>query len=208
MIKEALDQCGLIAILRGIQPDEVTTIAHGLYSEGFRLLEVPLNSPQPFESIRRLKESLPNDCIVGAGTVYLPAQVEEVRAAGGTLIVMPHCDAEVVQVARSAQLDVLPGVATPTEAFEALRLGVTLLKAFPADHLGPATIRAWRLVLPQEVSLIPVGGILLSNVTPLVASGAIGLGIGSALYRPGAASADVIRRGREFVAAWREATAT
>jgi 2-dehydro-3-deoxyphosphogalactonate aldolase len=202
VLRGALSQRGLIAILRGVQPHEVVEIGQGLYSIGFRIIEVPLNSPEPIQSIGNLRTALPADCQVGAGTVYLPAQVESVRAAGGSLIVMPHCAAAVIDAARTAKLDVLPGVATPTEAFAAFAAGITLLKFFPADHLGPTTMKAWLSVLPREMGLIPVGGICPENVSSFVSAGAIGFGIGSALYKPGMTAAEVTQRGQHFMAAW------
>lgn len=207
MLKEALHHCGLIAILRGIQPDEAVEVSLKLYDAGFRVIEAPLNSPEPFDSIRRIRESLPFDCIVGAGTVYLPSQVEQVRAAGGSVIVMPHSDQAIIAAAKAAQMEILPGVATATEAFAAFTAGATLLKVFPADHLGPATMKAWLSVLPPQVGLIPVGGVQPSNVGTFVAAGAAGLGIGSSLYKPGMMASDVATKAEEFVAAWRAAKA-
>jgi 2-dehydro-3-deoxyphosphogalactonate aldolase len=207
MLREALRHCGLIAILRGIRPDEVVGVGEQLYCAGFRVLEVPLNSPEPIESIRKLRQNLPMDCVVGAGTVYQAVQVDQVRAAGGQLIVMPHSDGAVIASAIAAQLYVLPGVATPTEAFAAFRTGTTLMKFFPADHLGPAALKAWLSVLPREVGLIPVGGIHLENLRTFLDAGATGFGVGSTLYKPGMTAQDVARRGSEFIEAWRFAQA-
>ncbi len=207
MLRDALLQCGLVAILRGIRPDEISSVAEILYTQGFRVIEVPLNSPQPVESIRRLSEVLPADSIVGAGTVFLPAQVEEVRAAGGRLIVMPHNDRSVIQAAITAHLEVIPGVATASEAFAAFAAGPTLLKVFPADHLGPAVLKAWLSVLPRQIGLIPVGGITPENLGVFVAAGAVGLGVGSALYKPGMTAGNIESRAKAFVTAWQQATA-
>jgi 2-dehydro-3-deoxyphosphogalactonate aldolase len=204
MLREALRQCGLIAILRGIRPKEAVEVGEKLYSVGFRIIEVPLNSPEPTQSIRNLRRALPADCVVGAGTVYLSRQVEDIRAAGGSLIVV-HNDLAVIAAAASANLDVLPGVATPTEAFAAYAAGINLLKFFPADHLGPTTLKAWFSVLPREVVIIPVGGIVPENLGLFVKAGAIGFGLGSALYKPGRTSQDVEQRGVEFMVAWRAA---
>ena len=202
MLREKLRECGLIAILRGVRPDEVLDVALELYSIGFRIIEVPLNSPEPVQSIRNLRSGLPADCVVGAGTVYLPDQVEAVRAAGGSLIVMPHSAGAIIAAAADAKLDVLPGVATPTEAFTAFAAGITLLKFFPADHLGPTAMKAWLSVLPNEIGLIPVGGICPENMSSFVSAGAVGFGLGSALYKPGLTAREVKHRGEQFVAAW------
>lgn len=202
MLREALRECGLIAILRGVMPNEVLQIGAQLYSIGFRIIEVPLNSPQPIESITNLRKGLRADCQVGAGTVYLTSQVEAVKGAGGSLVVMPHCSTAVIGAARAAKLDVLPGVATPTEAFTSFAAGITTLKFFPADHLGPTTLKAWLSVLPREVELIPVGGICPENLDSFVSAGATGFGLGSALYQPGMSVADIVERGKSFMAAW------
>lgn len=202
MLREALRRCELVAILRGVTPNEVLQIGEQLYSIGFRIIEVPLNSPQPIQSITNLRRGLPADCLVGAGTVYQTSQVEDVKCAGGSLVVMPHCSAAVIAAATAAKLDVLPGVATPTEAFIAFDAGITTLKFFPADHLGPTTLKAWLSVLPSEVELIPVGGICPENLDSFVSAGATGFGLGSALYKPGMTVADVAERGKKFMAAW------
>ena len=202
MLSERLRECGLIAILRGVRPDEVVEVGMELYSIGFRIIEVPLNSPEPIQSIRSLRAALPAECMIGAGTVYTANQVEAVRAAGGSLIVMPHSAIAIITAAADAKLDVLPGVATPTEAFTAYAAGITLLKFFPADHLGPTTMKAWLSVLPNEIGLIPVGGICPENITSFVSAGAAGFGLGSALYKPGLTAREVRHRGEQFMAAW------
>jgi len=203
MLKTAMQHCGLIAILRGIRPDEVAAIGLALYKAGFRVIEVPLNSPQPFESIGLLRATLPADCVVGAGTVLSTAQVAEVKKAGGELIVMPHSDAKVIAAAKQLELACAPGVATLTEAFAALAAGADALKMFPAEQLGPVVLKAWRAVIPNEVALIPVGGITPANMAPFVAAGASGLGLGSALYKPGLSAITVGHNADEFIAAWR-----
>lgn len=207
MLDQALQTCGLIAILRGLRPAEAAGVGAALYAAGFRVVEVPLNSPEPFESVRNLRRALPADCVVGAGTVLSAAQVAEVRAAGGQLVVMPHCDPVVIRAARAEELWVAPGVATPTEAFAALAAGATALKLFPAEALPPEVVKAWRAVLPAGTRLVPVGGITAANLAPYLAAGAAAFGIGSAVYRPGAAAAEVGARAAEFVAAWRAAVA-
>lgn len=204
MLKEALKQCGLIAILRGIRPDEAETIGTVLYDAGFRVIEVPLNSPEPFESIRLLRNSLPANCVVGAGTVLSPAQVQQVKDAGGQLIVMPHSDPAVIAAATAAGLASAPGVATVTEAFAALAAGADILKMFPAEQLGPAVVKAWRAVIPASVSLAPVGGITPANLKSFSEAGASGFGLGSALYKPGMTADQVRQNAVDFINAWQQ----
>ena len=176
----------LVAVLRGITPAEVPAIADALTAEGFRVLEVPLNSPDPFASIRALSAAYGTDCLVGAGTVIDAADVARVREAGGRLIVMPHADVAVVREAKRHGLICLPGVATPTEAFAALAAGADGLKLFPAEAMVPAALRAWRAVLPAGTRVFAVGGIRPDNMAPWWAEGATGFGTGSNLYKPGA----------------------
>ena len=205
LLRHALQHCGLIAILRGVQPHEVVAIGHVLYDAGFRIVEVPLNSPDPLASIRALRRALPSDCLVGAGTVLSVQAVVDVAAAGGQLIVMPHSDPAVIRAAGAAGLACAPGVATLTEAFAALAAGAGLLKLFPAEALSPAVLKAWRAVVPPTVPLAPVGGIGPASIAAYAAAGASGFGLGSALYRPGDGAADVARNAAAFVAAWRAA---
>ena len=207
MLKNAMKQCGMIAILRGVQPNEVAAIGIALYTAGFRVIEVPLNSPEPFESIRLLRSALANDCVVGAGTVLTQAQVTEVKNAGGEIIVMPHSDATVIGAAKQAGLACAPGVATVTEAFAALAAGADILKMFPAEQLGPIVVKAWRAVIPASVALVPVGGITPENMAAFVAAGASGFGLGSALYKPGMHAEQVRLNAEQFIAAWRAVVA-
>ena len=200
---QALQQCGLIAILRGVQPHEVVAIGHALYDAGFRTIEVPLNSPEPLASIRALRDALPADCLVGAGTVLTPQACADVAAAGGQVIVMPHSDPTVIRAAKAAGLACAPGVATLTEAFAALAAGADVLKLFPAEALAPAVLKAWRAVLRPPVALLPVGGITPDNLAPYIAAGATGFGLGSALYRPGDSAEQVARNAAAFMQAWR-----
>ncbi|MEO8778564.1 MAG: 2-dehydro-3-deoxy-6-phosphogalactonate aldolase [Rhodanobacter sp.] len=192
----------LVAILRGLTPDEAIPVGRAIAGAGFRVLEVPLNSPQALHSIRLLREHFGERCLIGAGTVLTTAQVDEVAAAGGQLIVMPHADTTVVAAAKRAGLICTPGVATPTEAFAALAAGADALKIFPAEQVGPAVIKAWRAVLPRELALLPVGGITPEGMAAYVAAGASGFGIGSALYAPGREVAEVARRAQAFAQAW------
>lgn len=202
MLNSWLDPLPLVAILRGIGPDEAVGIGHALADAGFRMLEVPLNSPQPLESIRRLARALGDNCLIGAGTVMSPAQVKGIAAAGGRLIVMPHADTAVIRAAKQAGMACVPGVATPTEAFAALAADADGLKLFPADQVSPAGLKAWRAVLPAEVPVLPVGGIVPTDMASWVAAGAQGFGIGSALYAPGIDADEVGHRARAFAQAW------
>jgi 2-dehydro-3-deoxyphosphogalactonate aldolase len=202
MLKNAMKQCGLIAILRGVQPHEVAAIGFKLYEAGFRIIEVPLNSPQPFDSIRTLRNGLPADCVIGAGTVLTTDQVAAVKRAGGEIIVMPHSDQLVIAAAKQAGLACAPGVATVTEAFAALAAGADVLKMFPAEQLGPNVVKAWRAVIPREVALLPVGGITPQNLATFISAGASGFGLGSALYKPGLSAEQVGQNANHFVAAW------
>ena len=199
--------CPLIAILRGITPREAATHAAVLYEAGFRVIEVPLNSPEPLRSIEAIVHALPQKAIVGAGTVMLSSDVDAVLAAGGQLIVMPHSDTEIVAAAKARRLASVPGVASPTEAFQALRFGADTLKMFPFEQLGAKVIKAWRAVLGSGVALIPVGGITPVDVGPLIRAGASGFGLGSALYKPGQAPAVTEANARAFVAALEAAAA-
>ena len=202
MLKQALAKNGLIAILRGLRPQEAQAIGKVLYDAGFRTLEVPLNSPEPYESIRILRSTLPADCLVGAGTVLTPAQVELVKAAGGQVIVMPHSDPQVLRAAKAAGLYLSPGVATPTEAFAALAEGADVLKMFPAEQMGPAVVKAWLAVLPAGTLLIPVGGITPDNMQVFLDAGGSGFGLGSGLFKPGMSAEDVAVTAKAYVQAW------
>jgi 2-dehydro-3-deoxyphosphogalactonate aldolase len=193
----------LIAILRGVRPQEAIEIGGTLIEAGFLALEVPLNSPEPLASIERLAHAFGERALIGAGTVLEPAAVEEVAAAGGRLIVMPHGDPAIIRAAKAKGLFCVPGVATPTEAFTALQAGADALKLFPAEALPPTVVKAWRAVLPKDVWLLPVGGITPEAMAPYRAAGADGFGLGSALYRTGAGAAEVGRSARTFAAAWR-----
>lgn len=197
---------GLVAILRGLAPHEAPEIGRRLYAAGFRALEVPLNSPDPLASIRSLRALLPADCAVGAGTVLTVEEVGAVHAAGADLVVSPAMDAEVIAATVGVGMASCPGVVTPTEAFGALRAGARTLKLFPADAVGTAGLRAWRAVLPDDVAVLPVGGVDAENLAEWVDAGAAGAGIGSWLYRPGVDPEDLSTRAEALVGAWRTAT--
>lgn len=181
----------LVAVLRGISPPEVPDVADALTGAGFHVLEVTLNSPDPYDSIRALTARCGATCLVGAGTVIDPSDVERVREAGGRLIVMPHADVAVIREAKRQGMICVPGVATPTEAFAALAAGADGLKMFPAEALPPAALRAWRAVLPKRTLVFAVGGMRPDNLLPYWEAGADGFGTGSNLYRPGAPAAEV-----------------
>jgi 2-dehydro-3-deoxyphosphogalactonate aldolase len=192
----------LVAILRGLRPEEAIAIGEALLGAGFVAIEVPLNSPDPLASIERLAIAFGERALIGAGTVLGAAAVEEVAAAGGRLVVMPHGDPAVIRAAKAKGLFCMPGVATPTEAFAALAAGADALKLFPAEALPPAVVKAWRAVLPKDVWLLPVGGITPDTMAPYRAAGVAGFGLGSALYRAGASATEVARSARAFAAAW------
>lgn len=203
MLDTYLKDLPLIAILRGVTPDDIVPVGRALHDAGFRVIEIPLNSPQPFESIRRLTAELGERCLIGAGTVLTEAQVAEVDAAGGRLIVSPNANLAVIRASKAAGLVSAPGVATPSEGFAALDAGADSLKLFPAEQLGPAVVKAWRAVFPKELALLPVGGITPDNMGPYVAAGANGFGLGSALYKPGLSAAQVSANAQAFAAGWR-----
>ncbi|MGF6938668.1 2-dehydro-3-deoxyphosphogalactonate aldolase [Paraburkholderia sp. UCT70] len=195
----AFEACPLIAILRGVTPADAADHGQALYEAGFRIVEVPLNSPQPFDSISAIRKVLPADAIVGAGTVLHPLFVDDVKAAGGELIVMPHSDPEVVIAVKARGLACAPGVATPTEAFIALKNGADVLKMFPAEQLGCQVVKAWRAVIAAQVPLVPVGGVTPDNMGPFLSAGANGFGLGSALYKPGQSAAVTASHAKAFI---------
>src|SRR4051812_45663626 len=192
----------LVAILRGVRPEEAVDIGRTLLEAGFRLIEIPLNSPEPFDSIARLVAALGERALVGAGTVLGRGDVDRLAEAGGRLCVMPHADTDVIQEAKRQDLICVPGVATPTEAFAALHAGADALKLFPAELITPAVIKALRAVLPRTTRLFPVGGITPKGMAVYVAAGATGFGLGSALYKPGMTAHDIAGRAGEFATAW------
>ncbi|HMC46958.1 MAG TPA: 2-dehydro-3-deoxy-6-phosphogalactonate aldolase [Caballeronia sp.] len=195
----AFELCPLIAILRGVTPADAADHGLALYEAGFRIMEVPLNSPQPFDSIAAIRKALPADAIVGAGTVLHPDYVAQVKNAGGELIVMPHSDGDVVRAAKAQGLACSPGVATPNEAFIALKNGADVLKMFPAEQLGAHVVKAWRAVIAVQVPLVPVGGISPDNMGPFLTAGANGFGLGSALYKPGQNAATTASHAKAFI---------
>ena len=197
----ALAACPLVAILRGLPSDDAPAVGEALVSTGWKLIEVPLNSPQPLRSIAALAAAH-SDALVGAGTVLTAQQVRDVHAAGGELVVSPNFNAEVVREAVRLGMVCLPGVGTATEAFAALEAGAHGLKLFPSEMIPPAAVKALRAVLPPETLLLPVGGITPANMAMYRAAGARGFGIGSALYKSGSTAAEVRRHAQDFMAAW------
>ncbi|MDW5443538.1 2-dehydro-3-deoxy-6-phosphogalactonate aldolase [Polaromonas sp. SM01] len=196
----ALQNIPLVGILRGLQSHEALPIGHALAATGWSLIEVPLNSPQPLQSIEVIAAALPL-ALVGAGTVLSAADVRDVHSAGGQLVVSPNFNAEVVREALRLDMVCLPGVMTATEAFSALQAGATGLKLFPAEMITPAVVKALRAVLPATVPLLPVGGITFENMGAYRSAGASGFGIGSALYKPGMAASEVADNALKFIAA-------
>jgi len=198
----AFARCPLVAILRGITPDEVDAVGDALVEAGFTLIEVPLNSPQPLASIERLASRLGEAAVVGAGTVLTAQQVRDVRGAGGRIIVSPNTNVEVIAATVAAGLASLPGCFTPTDAFSALAAGAHALKFFPAEVLGVAGVRAIRAVLPPHVPRLAVGGVTPDTLPKWREAGIDGFGIGSALYAPGRSAAEVRAVADAFVGAF------
>jgi 2-dehydro-3-deoxyphosphogalactonate aldolase len=201
--EQALHSLPLVAILRGITPTESVDVARALTEEAWQLLEVPLNSPAPLDSIAAMRQACPQ-ALVGAGTVLTAQDVREVHAAGGQLIIAPNFSPTVAAQARALGLLYIPGVATPSEAFAALEAGAHALKLFPAEMITPVVVKALRAVLPATVRLLPVGGIGTGNMAAYRQAGASGFGIGSSLYKPGMTAAQVRAQAQAFAAAWRQ----
>jgi 2-dehydro-3-deoxyphosphogalactonate aldolase len=202
-LRDYLADLPLVAILRGLKPENAEAVGQALVDAGFRIIEVPLNSPEPFRSIETLAKVLPEDVLVGAGTVLDPADVDGIRDVGGKLVVMPHADLDVIRRAKAHGLICTPGVATPTEAFAALKAGADGIKIFPAEAMPPQVVKAWRAVLPKDALVIPVGGIKPDTMKPYLEAGANGFGLGSALFAPGMAVDEVTRNALAFAQAWR-----
>ncbi|WP_404373162.1 2-dehydro-3-deoxy-6-phosphogalactonate aldolase [Sphingomonas sp. MMS24-J45] len=198
---QAFACCPLVAILRGVRPDEVEGIADALIDAGFTLIEVPMNSPEPLESVARLARRCDGRAIVGAGTVLRPDDVAAVQAAGGTMIISPNANLDVIRASAAAGLVSLPGIATPSEAFAALGAGASALKLFPAEAASPSVLKAMRAVLPRDARVLPVGGISPDTMQPWLKAGAAGFGLGSALYAAGYTVEQVGTNARAFVAA-------
>jgi len=200
LLRRYLDQCPLVAIIRGVTPDEVEAIGDAIYAAGMRIIEVPLNSPCPIDSIRRLATQFGDKVLVGGGTVLELAQVGAVQAAGGRLVVAPNTDAAVIAATSAAGMVSLPGYSTPSEAFVALRAGATALKLFPAEAATPGVLKAQRAVIPAEIPILPVGGMKPDNMRPWLDAGANGLGLGGGLYQAGQSAVDTGAKAQAYVA--------
>ncbi len=196
-----LTACPLVAILRGVRPDEVEAIGDALVDAGLRIIEVPLNSPDPFDSIARLARRCGSQALIGAGTVMRPAEVERVAEAGGRLMVTPHADPTLVRAAKALGMAAMPGFFTPAEAFALLDAGADALKLFPAEGGSPAMLRSLRAVLPPGTMVLPVGGMDAATLAVWRDAGAAGFGIGSAIYRPGDTAAAVAAKAAMLLAA-------
>jgi 2-dehydro-3-deoxyphosphogalactonate aldolase len=203
--RDHLGRCPLVAILRGVKPDEAVAIGEALVEAGIGIIEVPLNSPDPLESIAALAGHFGDAVLIGAGTVLTVEQVGQVARAGGRIIVSPSTDYDVIAATAAEGLISAPGYFTPSEAFLALKAGATALKLFPAEAATPALVRAQRAVLPKDVPLLIVGGVKPDAVGPWFEAGADGFGLGSALYKPGQSAAQVGQQARDFVKAVKEA---
>jgi 2-dehydro-3-deoxyphosphogalactonate aldolase len=201
--EDALTQCNLIAILRGITPDEALPIGETLIEAGWRIIEVPLNSPDPLKSIEMLQKRFGDQALIGAGTVLTPAQVADVAATGAKVIISPNANLSVIEASAAKGMISLPGVATPTEAFAAIGAGATGVKAFPAEAIPPVVIKAWKAVLPKHIPVLAVGGVTPDNMKVFTEAGAAGFGIGGSLYKPGSDIASVTEKARQFVEAMR-----
>jgi 2-dehydro-3-deoxyphosphogalactonate aldolase len=193
-------QSPLIAILRGVKPDEVEAIGEAMYEGGIRIIEVPLNSPDPLESIARLSALMGDRALVGAGTVLQPGQVRDVQAAGGRLIISPSTNVEVIRATCELGMASCPGYFTVSEAFAALDAGATALKLFPAEGASPAVLKAQRAVLPKDVKVLIVGGVGPDSMQPWLAAGANGFGLGSGIYKPGQDAAESLIKARAYCA--------
>ena len=200
LLQQYLGQCPLIAIVRGVTPDQAEAIGDAVYEGGIRIIEVPLNSPDPLNSIERLARHFGDRALIGAGTVISVDQVEQVRQAGGRIIVSPDTNPQVIAAAAAAGLVSCPGYFTPSEAFTALRAGATALKLFPAEGATPAVLKAHLAVIPREVPLLIVGGVKPDNMRPWLDAGTVGFGLGGGLYKPGQTAADTLEKARAYVA--------
>ncbi len=199
-LQRRLAECPLVAIIRGVTPAEAEAIGEAIYEAGIRIVEVPLNSPQPLESIGILAKSLGDRALVGAGTVLTAEDVGRVHDAGGRIIVSPSTDTEVIEATANAGMVSAPGFYTPSEGFEALKAGAHALKLFPAEAASPAVVKAMRAVLPRDVPLLVVGGVRPDNMRLYLEAGANGFGLGSGLYKPGQSPAEVAEQAKAYVA--------
>jgi 2-dehydro-3-deoxyphosphogalactonate aldolase len=200
LLHRYLDECPLVAIIRGVVPDEAEAIGDAIYEGGIRIIEVPLNSPDPLQSIERLAKKFGDQVLVGAGTVLDPTDVGRVWDAGGRIIVSPDTNIDVIAAAAAIDLVASPGYFTPSEAFAAIRAGATALKLFPAEAATPAVLKAQLAVLPKDVPILIVGGVKRDNMRPWLDAGATGFGLGGGLYQPGQSPEDTLGKARAYVA--------
>ena len=200
LLHRYLDECPLVAIVRGVTPDEAEAIGDAIFESGMRIIEVPLNSPEPLKSIERLARKFGETMLVGAGTVLHPDEVKQVGDAGGRILVSPDTNIEVIAATAAAGLVSSPGYFTPSEAFAAIRAGATALKLFPAEGASPALLKAQLAVLPKDIPVLAVGGIKPDNMRPWLDAGATGFGLGGGLYKPGQSAAETLQKARSYVA--------
>jgi 2-dehydro-3-deoxyphosphogalactonate aldolase len=198
-----LSELPLVAIIRGVSPDDAEVTAKAIFEAGIRIIEVPLNSPQPFDSIKIIADALGNRALIGAGTVLNTDDVKRVQHVGGRLIVAPNTDTDVIRATVDAGLVSSPGYFTPSEAFTAIKAGAHALKLFPAEAASPAVVKAQKAVLPKGIPLIVVGGVNVDNIGGWLDCGADGFGLGSGLYKPGQSAEETLQKARTFVAAVR-----
>ena len=203
MFKTYLAECPLIAIIRGVTPDEAEAAGQAIIDAGIRIIEVPLNSPDPLKSIERLSARLGDRALIGAGTVLMAEEVPNVRAAGGGIIVSPNTNPEVIAASVREGLVSCPGYFTPSEAFTAIAAGATALKLFPAENASPAVLKAQRAVIPRDMPILVVGGVRPDTMRPWLEAGADGFGLGGGLYQPGQSPAETAAKARAYVAALR-----
>lgn len=200
LLNRYLDECPLVAIIRGVTPGEANAIGDALYESGIRIIEVPLNSPEPLKSIELLAKKFGDGVLVGAGTVLDAADVQRVRDVGGRIIVSPDTNANIIAATAAAGLVASPGYFTPSEAFAAIRAGATALKLFPAEAAAPAVIKAHLAVIPKDVPIMVVGGVTPDTMRPWLDAGASGFGLGGGLYKPGQSVAETLEKARAYVA--------
>ena len=200
LLHRYLDECPLVAIIRGVTPGEAEAIADAIFEGGIRIIEVPLNSPEPLTSIELLAKKFGDSVLIGAGTVLNAHQVADVKSAGGRIIVSPNANLAVVSASAAAGLVASPGYFTPTEAFAAIDAGATALKLFPAEAASPAVLRAQLAVLPRDIPVMVVGGVRPDNMRPWIEAGASGFGLGGGLYQSGQSAAVTVEKTRAYVA--------
>jgi 2-dehydro-3-deoxyphosphogalactonate aldolase len=200
LLHRYLDECPLVAIIRGVTPEEADAIGDAIYQGGIRIIEVPLNSPDPLKSIERLSAKFGERMLVGAGTVLRAEEVDSVKRAGGRIVVSPDANPQVIAAAAEAGLVSSPGYFTPSEAFAAIRAGAHALKLFPAEGASPAMLKSQLAVIPKGIPVLAVGGISPDNMRPWLDAGASGFGLGSGLYKPGQSAAETLEKAKAFVA--------